>query len=380
MFASSHGPIAGARYFATIAFVALCLLALGYLGIQRGDELELAGSYASKQFLWGAIGVTVLALSLVMPYRSIREWSYVLYACCLVLLIVVFFLPARNGARRWIPLGPMFLQPSELAKLAYIFAISHYLMFRSNQRTALGLIPPFLMTLIPVLLILKEPDLGTSLLFFPALYAILFAAGAKRTHLVLTLCAGIMVAPVLWKFMSAEQKSRVTALFLQSDSGELQTGDGYHLHQSKMMLAHGGAWGQASVDSMADLPAAAYRLPAGRTDFVYCLVGERLGLPGTLGVLGLFALLIWTGLGVAAKTRDPFGRLVATGLVTMLGSQALINTAMTVGLAPITGLTLPLMSYGGSSLLMTLFSLGILMNIAIRPGYDLAGQPFQFHD
>ena len=360
-----------------IAAVAACLLLLGISGIQRGDELAGSGAYAPRQVLWAVLGTATLCASLALPYRSLRGWGYPFYGVCIVLLVAVYIFPARNGARRWIPVGPMSLQPSELAKLAYILALGRYLMFRRNQRTVWGLIPPFLLTIAPVLLILKEPDLGTALLFFPVLFVVLYAAGARKWHLAATLCAGLAVVPVLWTVMNAEQKSRVTMLMTQQDGGAPQTGDGYHLHQSKQVLALGGTWG-SRVTGMPLSDQAAYRLPAGRTDFVYCLVGERWGIAGTLGVLLLYVTLIGLGCWVAARTRDPFGRLVATGIVAMVGFQACVNTAMTVGLAPITGLTLPLMSYGGSSLLITFLSLGLLINIALRPGYDLAGQPFQF--
>jgi len=364
----------------TIALASLGLVALGLIGIARGDELSSVGEYAPRQFLWLILSLVVLSAAVAVPYRVWSEYAFVAFLSCLILLVVVFFLPARNGARRWIPVGPMSLQPSELMKLAYIVALSRYLMFRKNQRTIGGLIVPFLMTTIPVLLIVKEPDLGTSLLFFPVLFAILFAAGAKRRHLIITICAGIAFTPVLWKFMSAEQKSRVTAVFTQEDGGKPKTGDGYHLHQSKQLIALGGTWGSSqnpNQEWIVDDPAA-YRLPAGRTDFVYCLIGERYGVPGTLGVLILYSILISAGMVVATRTRDPFGRLLAVGIVTMMGVQAVINTAMTVGLAPITGLTLPFLSYGGSSLLITAISLGLLLNVALRPGYDLAGQPFSF--
>jgi cell division protein FtsW (lipid II flippase) len=355
------------------------LLVLGILGIQRGDELTDGIPYAPRQVVWVPMALGAFLFALCVPYRRLRGVSYPLLMVSLVLLVAVFFFPPRNGARRWIPFGPMTFQPSELAKLAYILSLGQYLMFRRNHRTVLGLIPPFLMTVLPVLLILKEPDLGTAMVFFPVLFAMLFVAGARRRHLAAMTCAGLAVLPVLWTVMSAEQKSRVTAVFLQTDDGTPQTGDGYHLHQSKQMLALGGSWG-SRVSGMPLSDPAAYRLPAGRTDFVYCLIGERWGLPGTLGVLLLFLLLTGTGLHVAARTRDPFGRLVATGIVSMIGVQAAINTSMTVGLAPITGLTLPLLSYGGTSLVMTCFGLGILGNISRDRGYDLAGQPFQFAD
>ncbi|QDT31766.1 FtsW/RodA/SpoVE family cell cycle protein [Thalassoglobus polymorphus] len=360
-----------------VPIITLLLLLLGISGIGRGDELASAGVYAPRQVMWLFFAAAAMVVSLVVPFRQLKEWAYPALICSIVMLIAVYFFPPRNGARRWIPLGFMYLQPSELAKVAYILAISRYLMFRENHRTVAGLVVPFLMTCVPVILILREPDLGTSLLLFPVLFAVLFAAGARFRHLATTIIAGVLILPMLWSVMSVEQKSRVTALFRQRDSGSPQTGDGYHLWQSKQMLALGGKWG-SSVDGMPLDDPAAYRLPAGRTDFVYCLIGEKWGLPGTLGVLALFAAFCLCGLHIAAKTRDPFGRLVATGIVAMIGTQALFNMAMTVGLAPITGLTLPLLSYGGSSLVTTCLSIGLLANIALRPGYDLAGQPFQF--
>lgn len=360
-----------------IPAAALLLVMLGISGIGRGDELESTGDLAPRQIVWGTMALLAAGACWQVPYRRFKGWSYALYVVALLLLVSVYFFPGRNGSRRWIPLGPMSVQPSELAKLAFIFALSEYLMYRRNHRTLRGLVAPFLMTLVPVLLILREPDLGTSLLFFPVLYALLYAGGARRRHLMVSFLAGLAVLPVLWTCMNAEQKSRVTAVFLQRDTGEVDRGDGYHLHQSKQLLALGGTWGSRLTGMPVDDPAA-YRLPAGRTDFVYCLVGEKWGLAGTLGVLALFALLVLAGLHVSARTRDPFGRLMAIGIVTLLATQVIINTAMTVGLAPITGLTLPMMSYGGSSLITTACGLGLLLNMASDPGYDVAGQPFQF--
>lgn len=361
-----------------IPAIALVLVMIGYAGIARGDELS-GGSLAPRQVMWLYFGVSGFLAAVVIPYRHLREWAFPALLCVLGLLIAVYFFPPRNGARRWIPLGLMSLQPSELAKLAYVLALSRYLMYRDNHRTLPGLMVPFAMTCVPVVLILREPDLGTSLLFFPVLFALLFAAGARFRHLAATLLAGIALLPVLWSVMSVEQKSRVTAVFLQRDGGEPQTGDGYHLWQSKQMLALGGPWGSSRAGMPVEDPAA-YRLPAGRTDFVFCLVGERWGILGTLGVLALFGALCVSGLQVAACTRDPFGRLVATGITSMLATQVLINTAMTVGLAPITGLTLPLLSYGGSSLVSTCLGIGLLTNIALRRGFDVTGQPFHFPD
>ena len=360
-----------------IALFALALGLVGLGGIQRGDELITSSPYAPRQFLWGMLALGTAAVTAFIPWVRLKQVGYPAYLATILLLLAVFLFPPRNGSRRWIPLGPLSIQPSELAKVAYILALGQYLMFRRNHRTVYGLIPPFLMTVIPVLLILREPDLGTSLLFFPVLFAMLFVAGAKSRHLLATALAGIAILPVLWQVMSAEQQSRVTAVFLQRDDGQPDTGDGYHLHQSKQMLALGGTWG-SDVAGMPVSDPAAYRLPASRTDFVFCLVGERWGLAGTLGTIAIAAGLILTGLAAGSRTRDPYARLVAIGITTMFATQVMINTAMTVGLAPITGLTLPFMSYGGSSLVTTSLGLGLLISIARDPGFDVTGQPFRF--
>jgi rod shape determining protein RodA len=370
-----------ARWFLRVPWLLVALscglMAAGLLGIARGDELAGAGDYLQRQVVWIALSVPAMFAATLVPYRNLRRFSMPLFGLSLVLLVVVYFMPARNGAHRWIPLGPMYFQPSELAKIAFIMALAHYLMYRRNYRRLPGLLAPFVLTLVPVGLILREPDLGTSLVFLPVLFAMLFAAGARPRHLLLVVALGASLLPALWMGMSAEQKSRVVTLFVQRDAGPPPTGDGYHLHQSKQVLALGGMWGSEVSGMPVDDPGA-YRLPAGRTDFVFCLVGERYGLAGCAAALLLYALLFVRGLQIAAATREPFGRLLAVGVVALLATQAAINAGMTVGLMPITGLTLPLMSYGGSSLLATSVALGLLINVGMRPGYELTEEPFRF--
>jgi cell division protein FtsW (lipid II flippase) len=361
----------------TIVFCTFALMLIGLTGIERGDEVAHAGEFFSKQIVWIGLGIPAMILAMVVPYRSLRHWSNLCLAISVFLLIAVYFFPAKWGSRRWVPLGPMNFQPSELAKLACILALARYLMYQENYRKLAGLIVPFLIALVPMGLILKEPDLGTSLLFLPVLLAMLFAAGARLAHLALIGLLGLLVSPVFWMGMSAEQKSRVTAVFLQRDGGPAPPGDGYHLHQSKQVLALGGAMGSQLNGTLVDDPLA-YHLPACRTDFVYCMVGERWGLAGSLTVLLLYSILYGRGLLIAAATREPLGRLLGVGIVTLLATQTVINIGMTVGLVPITGITLPLLSYGGSSLLFTCLALGLLMNIAVRPGYEIGGEPFRF--
>jgi len=352
-------------------------LGAGLSGIARGDELAGGGSLRDRQLIWAVLGVTAMFAVTWVPYRLLKPWSVPLFAASLALLVLVYFMPARNGAHRWIPLGLADVQPSELAKLAYIMALAHYLMYRRNYRRLTGLIIPFLLTLLPVVLILREPDLGTSLLFFPVLYAMLFAAGARAKHLIAVALLGMLCLPALWTQMSAEQRSRITTLFAQADVGPAPRGDGYHAHQSKQVIALGGTWG-SEVTGMQVADPLAYHLPAARTDFIFCLIGERWGLPGTLGLLAVYLILFTRGLMIAAGTHEPFGRLIAVGIVALIAAQLVINTGMTVGLMPITGLTLPLVSYGGSSVVTVCIALGMLMNVALRPGYEVAGEPFRY--
>ena len=350
---------------------------LGLSGIERGDQLA-GGDFLGRQMVWIALALPTIAIVSTSSYRVLKHFAYGLFGLGLLLLVAVFFMPAHNGSRRWIPLGIMKFQPSEMVKLAYILALARYLMYRSNYRRLTGLIVPFLLTLIPIGLILKEPDLGTSLVFIPILFAMLFVAGARLRHLTLVCVLGGMCLPVLWVGMSPEQKSRVVTLFTQTDGGaQRPTGDGYHLHQSKQMIALGGPLGSEFEGVPIDDPLA-YHLPAGRTDFVFALISERWGIAGSGLTLLLYLVLISQGLRIANRTREPFGRLICIGVTAMIASQAIINTGMTVGLMPITGLTLPLVSYGGSSLLATTIAAGLMINVALSPGYEIGEEPFRF--
>lgn len=362
-----------------LLLTALALAALGLAGIARGDELSQAGVFHGRQLLWLVLSAAALMIGAQIPLRWLKSQAPLLFVLSLVLLGVVYLFPARWGSRRWIPLGLLYFQPSELAKIAYILALARYLVQRENYRSPLGLVLPFVITILPLILILREPDLGTSLLFLPVLYAMLFAAGARARHLLLIAVLGVAVLPLFWQAMSAEQRSRITAVFQQRDGAAPVVGkaDGFHLHQSKQVLSLGGLWGSQVQGTLVDDPAA-YYLPACRTDFVICMVGERFGLVGTLASLFLYCLLFAQGLAIGGATRDPFGRLVAVGVVALLAAQTMINTGMTVGLLPVTGITLPLMSYGGSSLLFTGGALGLLVNIRRTPEDALRREPFRF--
>lgn len=358
----------------------LCTALLIFCGanaIGRADELLGLTGLLQRQLIWVVFATVVLIGTTLVPYRQLRTLSYTLFGVSIVLLVVTYFMPVRNGARRWIPLGFMDVQPSEIAKLTFIMALAHYLMYRKNYRRLTGLIVPFVITLVPMFLILRQPDLGTSLLFIPVLFTMLFAAGARFRHLAAIAALGVAVLPILWMGMSGEQRSRIVTVFTQQDGGLAPNGDGYHLHQSKQILAFGGLTGSRMNGNAIDDPDA-YHLPAAREDFIFCLVGERWGLLGCVAMLSLYCLLCGSGLRIAAGTQEPFGRLLVVGIVTLLASQAVINAGMTVGLMPITGMTLPLASYGGSSLVSTCLAIGLILNVGMRPGYEIAPEPFRF--
>ena len=370
-----------------MVLAAAALVAAGCLGIAHSEQLaESDGRFLRQQFVWAALAAVAMILVTIPNYRLLCRWSYAALAMSIVLLAAVYFFPPVNGARRWIRVGPVGLQPSEFAKVAFVLAMARWLMYRENYRRLSGLLAPLLLTLLPVVLILREPDLGTALVFLPVLLVMLLAAGARKRHLALLCLLSLATLPVLWTQMSREQKSRVTAMWEETSPGVRPSDDAYHLHQSKRMLALGGWWGSSRVsdespEEISDELSAAhldYYIPAAHTDSIFSVLGHRYGLAGLVALLSLFVLLIWRGTMVAAATREPFGRLVALGLVALLGVQVVINTAMLVGLLPITGLSLPLVSYGGSGLVAHAIALGLILNIGLRPGYELAGEPFRF--
>jgi cell division protein FtsW (lipid II flippase) len=362
----------------TVVAIVLALMAMGTLAIARCDELTGGGGhYARQQIVWSMLALGGMFLTTTVSYRVLCRWSYAIFAVAVLLLVTVYFLPAVNHAHRWVRLGPIGVQPSEFAKVAFVLALARWLMYRESHRRLLGLAAPLALALIPTLLILKEPDLGTSSVFLPVMLVMLFAAGARRVDLARFVLLGLLVLPLVWTQMSHEQKTRVTALFEQAGPGTKTTDATYQLHQAKLLVALGATWGSAIGGQQLNDPAV-YYLPEARTDFIFSVLGERFGLLGMAVVLGLFGLLVWRGQVIAANTREPFGRLLAAGLSGLFAVQVLINTGMAVGLLPVTGLSLPLMSYGGSGVVAHCLALGLLLNVGMRPGYELSNEPFRY--
>ena len=360
-----------------LLLIGLCLISCGLIAIGRAVELELCGRQQfERQAVWAALSLVVMLMMTLFNYRRLGRISYALFFVSLILLVVVYFFPKVNGAHRWIRIGPIGFQPSELAKLTFILALSHYLMYRDNYRSLRGLVIPLAIVMLPVLLILREPDLGTALVFLPILFAMLYTAGARVRDLAWIGLIALATTPLFWSQMSREQKSRVTALWQQNAPDEKPTDDGYHLHQAKQLIAQGGIWGSYFAGEV-DQEVTDYFVPEAHSDSIITVWSERFGVVGFGFLLLIYLLLIWRIMAIASKTREPLGQLIAVGIATMIATAVVINTGMMVGLLPITGLSLPLVSYGGTGLLAQGIALGLLMNINMRPGYEVANDPFE---
>ena len=351
--------------------------------------------YWRKQLLFAVLGMAGFIVANRVNYRRLGEVSHWIYISTVLLLVLVLvgkhvalpFVPQRGGAYRWIvvSIGSYELpamQPSEFCKLAYILALAWYLRYRSNYSSFRSLLGPFAVTLLPMVLILLEPDLGTVLLMMPVLFTMLFVAGARIKHLLLVITLAILVSPGLWLMLQDYQRVRISSVLLQSPwvrqrveakpwLGKLLVGRelternwrdtyGYHLIRSKYAVASGGMRGEGFGQG----PFIKYDfLDERHTDFIFSVIAHQWGFLGCLGLLAIYVFLMACGLEIAVHNTDPFGRLMAIGMVTMFVMQVVVNVGMTVGLMPITGLTLPFVSYGGSSLLVNMIAIGLLNNV-----------------
>jgi rod shape determining protein RodA len=304
----------------------------------------------------------MLGVALV-DIRLWLRWSYLFYLVALVLLVLVEVKGTVGmGAQRWISLGFFQLQPSEVMKVALVLALARY--FHGGSAEEVGrpgfLVPPLLMTLAPVALVLKQPDLGTALMLLLAAGALFFVAGVRMWKFAVVVIAGLVAVPVGWQFLHDYQKQRVLT-FLNPESDPL--GAGYHIMQSKIALGSGGMFGKGFLlGSQSHLNF----LPEKQTDFIFTMLAEEFGLVGGLALLGLYVLILIFGFAIAYRSRSHFGRLLAMGVTTTFFIYVFINIAMVMGLIPVVGVPLPLVSYGGTAMLTLLLSFGFLMSVYIH--------------
>lgn len=353
-----------------ILMIALLISAFGLLSIYSStydSQAQGISQVCKRQMLWIILGVILFMLMSNFNYRRLWDVSYFLYALAVFLLFLVFILGAiRMGAQRWLKFAWFTFQPSEVAKLAVIIFLAKYFSRKSTDDIGLrvhklgilrGIIMPFLFIAIPTGLIIEQPDLGSGLILLFIFMAMLFIGGVRLKYIIMILSLGLLVAPCLWHFLRDYQKERLL-VFLNPDIDPL--GAGYTIIQSKIAIGSGGFFGKGFLGGT---QSQLHFLPESHTDFIFATFAEEWGLMGGAALLLLYFLLAFNGLRIALRTNDYFGRLLALGISFSLAVQVFINIAMNLGLAPVVGIPLPLMSYGGSCVLITFISLGILVNI-----------------
>lgn len=318
--------------------------------------------YVQRQGIFALMNCIVIFLMLNFDYRSLSRYANLLYGINLVMLLAVMFVgQSALGAQRWIQIGPISLQPSEFSKIIMIVALANLLDKRSGRLNTLrDIIPVFLYVGIPFLLVMKQPDLGTALVFMAILFGMIYIAGISSRLLMMIIGAGLAFMPVFWHFLKDYQKMRLT-VFIDPNVDPL--GSGYHIIQSKIAIGSGMLFGKGlfgGTQSQLNF------LPENHTDFIFAVIGEELGFIGAALILGLYFLLLYRGIKIAGLARDNFGTLLATGITSMFTFHVLVNVGMTAGIMPVTGIPLPLMSYGVSALTTNLLSVGILLNIYMR--------------
>jgi cell division protein FtsW len=334
---------------------------------QLGDEFF----FLKRQAVALGLGLALLLATLRLGYRRLAAWAYPLLAFSLLMLVAVL-VPGvgrvAGGARRWINLGVINFQPSELAKIVLVLYLAHSLSRKRDKVRlfSIGFLPHVLVTGLMVLLCLAERDMGTGVIMVLVLFTMLFAAGARISYL---LGAGLLAIPIGWRLITGTPY-RMERWLAYLDPWGHREGAGFQLVESLLGIGNGGWLGQGLGQGKGKL----FYLPAAHTDFIAAVIAEEAGLLGIAILLLLYGVLVWRGLRAALRAAEPFGAYLALGLTTLLGAQALVNLAVVFGLLPTKGLTLPFVSYGGSSLMTLLAAAGMLLSVSgdrggfLRPG------------
>ena len=324
--------------------------------------LPFSQGYVFKQMLWFLAGFAVMLLILKISYQKFIDMAYILYVVNIILLIAVLVAgKASLGAQRWFSVGGFAFQPSEFIKISLILALSGYVGYKKDDmEEPRNLIVPIILLAVPCLLVLVQPDLGTALLLVPIFFSIMLVAGARIKYLVGMIAAGLVSLPFFWHALRDYQRQRLL-VFINPNTDPL--GAGYNIIQSKVAIGSGGLVGKGWLNGTQNQ---LNFLPERHTDFIFSVVGEEWGFFGVMALMLLYFLIIKRAFAIASSTSDLYGKSIATGIAVMLSLQIIINMGMTVGLMPVVGIPLPLVSYGGSSLLSTLVAVGLLLNIGMR--------------
>ena len=347
-----------------IAAAAIILMSLVIIGSATHINEASAGGYGfvQRQGVFAVLNVALAVFLMNFDYKMLQRYGMKLYWINIVLLLaVMLFGHSALGAQRWIQIGPVTLQPSEFSKVIMIVSLAALLEDKVGKLNTLqDLLPIALFVGVPFLLVLKQPDLGTSLVFIAIFLGMIFAAGVNLKLLGGLFGVGILASPILWHFLKDYQKMRIL-VFLDPNVDPL--GSGYHIIQSEIAIGSGQLFGKGlfeGTQSQLDF------LPENHTDFIFAVVGEELGFIGAAFLLVLYLILLWRGIRIAQDASDTFGMLLAVGITSMLAFHVLVNIGMTMGIMPVTGIPLPLMSYGVSSLTTNIMAIALLLNIYMK--------------
>jgi len=329
--------------------------------------------WASRQMVRYGAGLVLMLLIAVIDIRAWLRHAYLIYTAALVLLIAVEVIGVVGmGAQRWVDLGLFQLQPSEVMKIALVLALARF--YHGIALEEVGrirwLVVPMVLIMVPVALVMRQPDLGTAILLLATATAILLLAGVRMWKFAVLFGTILAAIPIAWRFMlHGYQKDRVLT-YLNPERDPL--GAGYHIMQSKIALGSGGLFGKGFMQGTQSHLAF---LPERQTDFIFTMLAEEFGLIGCLGLLSLYILVIVYGYAIALRSRNQFGRLLATGMITTFFLYVFINMAMVMGLIPVVGVPLPLVSYGGTSMMSLLIGFGLILSVYVHRDVIIARRP-----
>jgi rod shape determining protein RodA len=350
----------------TLFSLALALCGIGVLSVVSatwGSKHHGIDPLVMRQLIWVGVGGAMMTTAALIDYRALGTYSYAFYALAVALLIFVAIAGhSTGGSRRWINLGILKLEPSEIAKIAVVLVMVRYLRDEPPKGgwNLPHMIIPALLLAVPAILVLKQPDLGTALILVLITGTLIFIGGLNWRMMVVLMLAGVLAAPAGWHFLKPYQRGRLVS-FLNPQSDPL--GTGYHIIQSEIAIGSGGAWGKGFLKGT---QARLNFLPEQTTDFIFAVFAEEFGFFGSVVLLGLYSALIARGAWIARHARDRFGTLLAIGFTGIVFWQVAINIGMATGMLPVVGITLPLVSYGGSSLIAMMAAMGVLISINTR--------------
>ena len=342
-----------------VAIAALCAVGLAMIYSTTGGPGRI---YWTQIYAVG-LGVVALAAGLVVDYRSLADKSHIFYLLLIASLVAVMLFGSKQmGAQRWLDLGVFNLQPSEFAKATLALVLAKLLgESRRQTLTNTELFTAVVLTVIPLVLIVRQPDLGTAVTLLPILLVVTFAAGLPVKYLGALVIVGALAAPLAWQFALKDYQKERIETFL--DPGQDPRGAGYQQIQARITVGSGGVYGkgfrQGTQGQLRFLPVA-------HNDFIFSVLAEEQGFVGVIVVLGLYLFVIMRSLAAAKLAKDRLGAYLVLGVLSTFTFQVIYNITMSAGLAPVKGLTLPLMSYGGSSMIATLAGFGLILNVRMR--------------